>query len=65
MKDKSGMYYHPKKNRLEIFQLEKFMGAWDYAWWEKGFGWSKSKKGRPSEHGWVFIAEGKYFLRDR
>lgn len=65
MTDKTGMYYHPKTNRIEIFEIDRScpsMGV-DYSWWEKGHGWSKTKKGVPSDHGWVFIAEGKYFLR--
>lgn len=57
MRDKTGLYYHPQKNQLELFQIDRScpsMGV-DYSWYAEGFGWSKTKKGVPSDHGWIFI----------
>lgn len=62
MKDKTGIYYHPKKNKIEIFQIDRTvpsMGV-DYSWYEDGHGWSKTKKGVPSDDGWVWLGEFEF-----
>lgn len=53
------VYYHPEKNEIEIFQIDKScpsMGV-DFSWYEDGHGWSKTKKGLPEDYGWVHIGK--------
>ncbi len=59
------VYYHPKKNKIEIFQIDRTcpsMGV-DFSWWEKGYGWSKTKKGVPEDYGWVHIGKTDFLNR--
>lgn len=52
------VYYHPKKNKIEIFQVDNSIpGQRDFSWYQEGFGWSKNKKGKPEDYGWVHIGK--------